>query len=129
MVTEPEDMEQLVYFTRRTLGDKGKVMAWVYRKECPKCKKGVMGKPLKPNGTPKIRADEYECPKCNYNVQKKEYEETLELEATYVCPHCKKDGEASVPFKRKKIEGVDTIRLTCTHCKGNIDVTKKMKEK
>ena len=32
-----------------------------------------------------------------------------------------------LPFKRKKVEGVATLRFPCEKCKGPIDVTKKMK--
>ena len=130
MVTEPASMEELVYFTNRSLGDKGKVMCWVYRNDCPKCGKAKMGKPKdEKTGNAKIRAKEYVCPECNHTVEKQEYEETLTAEAKYTCPECGKDGEASIQFKRKKVDGVDTLRFSCQHCGANIDVTKKMKEK
>ena len=45
---KPGSAEECVYFTNRTIGD-GRAMAWVFRKECPKCK-GIMGKPQKKNG-------------------------------------------------------------------------------
>jgi len=62
-------------------------------------------------------------------VEKKEYEETLAAEAKYTCPHCGNQGESTAPFKRKKIKGVDTLRIQCQHCGGNIDITKKMTAK
>ncbi|MBW2999854.1 hypothetical protein KY339_04225 [Candidatus Woesearchaeota archaeon] len=127
MVTEPTDTRQLVYFTNRTI-DGGRVMAWVHKQNCPKCGKALMGKPKDPKtGKPKIRAKEYVCPECSHTVEKKEYEETLTCEAKYTCPHCKSEGEAEAPFKRKSINGVQTLRLKCEKCGGNIDVTKKMK--
>ncbi|MEA3430219.1 MAG: hypothetical protein U9R08_03020, partial [Nanoarchaeota archaeon] len=61
-------------------------------------------------------------------VEKEEYEETLEAEFQGTCPHCKKEVEGIVPFKRKSIAAVKTLRLKCSHCDGNIDITKKMKE-
>lgn len=122
-------MEKLVYFTRRKLEPNGKVFVWVNKELCPKCKKGLMAKPRNPKtGRPKIRATEYVCPECSYTIEKKEYEETLQACLIYTCPHCGKDGEAQVPFKRKTIQGVQTLRVPCQHCGGNIDVTKKMKE-
>lgn len=124
---QPESMEDLVYFTDRDIG-RGRARVWVFRQQCPKCGKAVMGKPLKPDGKPKIRADSYECPKCSYAVEKWEYEETLSACVEYTCPSCGKSGEMESPFKRKKVEGVDSLRLQCPHCKGKIDVTKKMKE-
>lgn len=131
MVTEPQSMDELVYFTNRVLADgKGKVKCWVYRQDCPKCKKAKMAKPVdKKTGQPKIRAKEYICPSCLYKVEKEEYEQGLTAEVKYTCPGCKKDGEATAPYKRKKIEGIETLRFKCQHCGGNVDVTKKMKEK
>ena len=129
MVKEPESMEDLVYMTNRIL-DNGSIRVWVYRKPCPKCGKGLMAKPKdKKTGKPKVRAKEYVCPECGYTVEKNEYEETLEAEAIYTCPECSHKGEATIPFKRKKIDGVDTLRFICESCGAKIDVTKKMKEK
>ena len=124
---EPESMDQCVYFTNRAIG-KGNAKAWVFREKCPKCKEGVMGKPVDAKGKVKTRAEEYACPKCHYNVPKQEYEDSLTANVKYTCPHCGHKAEAQVPFKRKNIEGVQTIRVDCAKCKGHIDVTKKMKE-
>jgi len=134
----PEDMDELVYFTRRKLGDKGLVIAWANRGECPKCGKDKMGKPKDPKtGKAKIRAKEYECPACHHIIEKDEYEATLTVEAIYTCPSCGKDGDDGIPFKRKRIQlfdketqkkkAADAFRFNCKHCDANIDVTKKMK--
>ncbi len=138
MVTLPQNMDDLIYFTKRAVGT-GHVMAWVYRGECPKCHKGQMGKPRDPKtGKPKIRATTYECMDCGHSIPKQAYEDTLQCEAKYTCPHCKKSGEISVPFKRKKMQvfdeetqkkvSVDTIRFACGFCTKPIDITKKMKK-
>jgi DNA-directed RNA polymerase subunit RPC12/RpoP len=128
-LTLPDDMDKLVYFTRRKLEPQGRVIAWVDKGLCPKCKKGLMGKPKDPKtGRPKIRATEYVCDSCGHSEEKKSYEETLQANAVYTCPHCNKDGESTQPFKRKLITGVQTLRIVCQHCGGNIDITKKMKE-
>lgn len=130
MVTEPESMEQLVSHTLRALPNDGTVRLWVYKQDCPKCKKAKMGKPRDPKtNKPKIRAKEYVCPECGYTIEKKEYEDTLVAEAVYKCPDCGKNGEWTGPFKRKTIQGAPTIRVVCQHCGGFIDVTKKFKEK
>jgi len=129
MVTEPENMDDLVYFTRRALGDKGHIMCWVYRKECPECGKALMGKPKKADGGVKIRSPEYECPECGHKVEKAEYEATLTAEAKYTCPECSNEGEGEAPFKWKTIEGAKTVRFQCSKCEANLDVTKKMKDK
>jgi predicted RNA-binding Zn-ribbon protein involved in translation (DUF1610 family) len=125
----PTSMDELVYFTNRDLEKGGHVMCWVRRQECPECGKGLMGKPRKKTGEIKVRARKYECPECGFEMPKKEYEETLMAEAKYTCPHCGKEGEGAVPFKRRKIKGVETLRFQCEHCGGNIDVTKKLKPK
>lgn len=130
-------MEELVYFTNRKVGD-GNIMAWVYKKDCPKCGKALMGKPKnEKTGKAKIRANEYVCPECNYSVDKEEYEETLTLEVKYTCPKCKHQGEIGVPFKRKKTKifdeekqkkvTADAIVFECENCGEKIAVTKKMK--
>ena len=123
----PESMDELVYFTNRSL-DSGKVMLWIRRQDCPSCGKAKMGKPVGKDGKVKIRAKEYVCPGCGYTVEKSAYEETLPAEALYTCPSCGKKGEHSGPFKWKSIQGVKTYQFQCEHCGGNIDVTKKMKK-
>ncbi|MFH1072074.1 MAG: hypothetical protein V1743_01450 [Nanoarchaeota archaeon] len=122
----PDSMDEVIYFTRRLIGLKGKVVCWVFKEDCPKCKKAKMGKP-KENGKVKIRAKEYVCPSCKYTVEKVAYEDTLTASIQYTCPKCGNAGELEAPFKRKSIEGVKTIRVQCQKCKANIDITKKMK--
>lgn len=127
-LTLPENMEELVYFTRRLLDGK-RIICWVDKQPCAHCGKGLMSKPKDPKtGRPKIRATEYICEYCDHKEPKQEYEDGLTALAVYTCPHCEKDGESSAPFKRKTIKGVKTLRLQCEHCGGNLDLTKKMKE-
>ncbi|MCP3685905.1 MAG: hypothetical protein GY861_24930 [bacterium] len=125
---KPESMDECIYFTQRDI-DGGEAMVWVFKQECPKCKKAIMGKPIGDNGKVKVRAKEYVCPECGYTVEKQEYEEGLTACAEYTCPKCKNQGELQVPFKRKNIDGVLTLRLQCEKCECNLDITKKMKEK
>ena len=94
---------------------------------CPECGKGLMGKPVKDDGKVKIRAKEYVCPECSHSIEKKEYEESLQANVEYTCPECKHKGQTQVPYKRKSIKGVKTIRANCEKCNANIDITKKMK--
>jgi len=126
MVTEPESTEDLIYFTRRAIGT-GKAMAWVYKKECPQCKKEKMGKPVE-KGHVKIRAKEYVCPGCGFTEEKVAHEDTLTLETKYTCPHCGKEGVGETAYKRKSFEGVKAYVVLCEHCSGKIGITKKMKE-
>lgn len=121
----PESMEECLYFTNRSIGN-GHVLAWVYRKECPKCKKAQMGKPVE-KGKVKTRAAYYECPACGYTEEKKEHEESLTIEAQYTCPHCGKEGRSTGEYKRKKYKGVDSYIVVCQHCGEKIPVTKKLK--
>ena len=83
---QPKSMDECVYFTRRDVGKKGKMTAWVFREKCIKCKKELMGKPRdEKTGKPKIRAKEYECPACHYSVEKEEYEDSLQCCVEYTC--------------------------------------------
>lgn len=131
-----EDIDKLVYFTQRKIGEKGKVFAWVYRQKCPKCGKALMGKPRE-GGKVKIRAKEYVCPECGYTVEKEEYEGTLTASIEYTCPECGNSGVLEVPYKKKKVKviddetgkaaSVDAIQFSCEKCGAKINITKKMK--
>ena len=124
---KPKSMEECTYYTKRTI-DKGNVTAWVFKGKCEKCGKGLMGKPKDPKtGKPKIKAKEYICEKCGYTIPKKEYEETLIANIEYTCPHCSHTGEKQIPFKRKKIKGIDALVFECDNCGKKILITKKMK--
>ena len=126
-LTIPKSMDECLYFTNRNNED-GQLLAWVYRKECPKCKEDKMGKPVDPKtGKVKSRSKEYVCPQCGYQEEKAEHEESLTLEAKYTCPSCGKDGESTCVYKRKKYKGVDSYVIECQHCKEIIPVTKKLK--
>ncbi len=124
----PDSMAELVYWTNRSVGA-GKVIVWVPKQECPKCRKAKIGKPAGDNGSIKIRAKEYICPVCKYTEEKTVYEEGLTAYALYTCLFCGAKGEYTGPFKRKNIEGTLTFRFQCSKCNANIDVTKKMKNK
>ncbi len=118
----PESMDECLYFTNRD-----NLVAWVYRKECPKCKKAKMGKPVV-KGKVKTRAKEYVCPECNYTEEKIEHEESLHLEAKYTCPECNKEGESTCAYVRKKFKGVPSYIVECQHCGARIPITKKLKK-
>ena len=126
-MNEPESMDTLVYFTNRTIGN-GHIKAWVYKQQCSQCK-GMMGKPKGAKGKVKIRAQNYVCNECGFSVPNEEYEGGLKVQVKYTCPSCSNRGEAEVPFRRKRINGVETVRIECSHCHASIDITKKMKEK
>lgn len=124
---KPESMDEVIYYTSRDIGE-GEATVWVSKQPCPKCGKALMGKPRGDKGKVKIRAKEYVCSTCGHTVEKKEYEETLTACAEYTCPECKHKGEGEVPYKRKSVKGVKTLRFTCGKCNAYIDVTKKMKK-
>ncbi|MFA6072541.1 MAG: hypothetical protein WC758_00310 [Candidatus Woesearchaeota archaeon] len=124
---EPDNMDELVYFTRRSTED-GTLRAWVFRETCPKCKKAMMGKPHnEKTGKIKIRDKEYVCPACNYIAPAEEYEDTLTINVDYTCGGCKKANQIAVPFKRKTYMGVKAVVFECQNCKRKIPITKKMK--
>lgn len=127
MLKKPSSMDECVYYTSRDIFN-GDITVWVFKEKCPKCGKGMMEKPRDDKGKIKIRANEYVCPACKYTVSKEEYEDTLTASAEYTCPGCRSRGEGQIPFKRKNIQGVKTLRFVCTKCGANMDVTQKMKE-
>ena len=121
-------MNELIYFTNRTLDTDGKIRAWVYRKECPKCHKTKMGKPVE-KGKVKSRAKEYVCPSCGFTEELKQHEESLMLEIKYTCPYCGHSGEATTEYKRKMVDGIPSYVFACQKCGKKIPITKKLKEK
>lgn len=89
-----------------------------------------MGKPLdKKTGKPKIRADEYQCPSCDYIESKDEHENKLKLEVKYTCPYCNNTDEAVIDYKKKTFNGIPSYVFSCSKCAQKIAITKKMKEK
>ncbi len=124
----PESTDECLYFTNRTLEGGGKAMAWTYKKLCPRCRKAKMGKPVE-KGKVKIRAKEYTCPACGFTEEKVAHENSLMLECVYTCPSCKKKGESSAPYIRKKVDGIPSYVVECQHCKAKIALTKKMKSR
>lgn len=133
---EPNSIEECVYFTIREIG-KCRVKAWVLKEICPKCNQSLMGKPRDSKGKVKIRAVEYACGNCGHREGKDEYEDRLNANIAYTCPHCSHQGGTTVPFKRKKVKildedglkmkTVESLRFQCESCKKNIDIVKKMK--
>ncbi len=119
----PQSMQECLYFTNREY-----ILAWVYRKDCPKCHKAKMGKPVE-KGKIKMRSPEYVCPSCGYTEEKIAHEESLNLEAQYTCPSCKKKGESTAPYKRKVFQGIPSFVVECQHCGATMPLTKKMKKK
>ncbi len=116
---QPKSVEECLYFSRRKLGEKGKVVAWAFRKECPKCHKALMKKPNK-------RAAEYVCPECGYSEPKTEHEAGIVLNVEYVCPECGHAGETTTEYKRKTWRGVKAYVFTCANCKAKLGITKKL---
>jgi predicted RNA-binding Zn-ribbon protein involved in translation (DUF1610 family) len=124
----PDSIDGLVYFSRRALADdKGKAITWVPKLPCPKCKKGLMGKPVE-KGKVRIRASEYTCSKCGYSEEKKAHEAKLNALIIYDCPfpNCGKHGEATVPFARKSFYGKKAIVFACASCGEKLGITKKL---
>jgi RecJ-like exonuclease len=124
---KPDSMEECLYFTNRSIGE-GFAEAWVYRKECPDCKKPTVGKPIKKDGKPDKKSDHYECSICKLTMSNEEVEKDLKLEIEYQCPHCKHEGQTTAEYQRKVFEGVPSYVFTCDKCGKNIGITKKMKK-
>ena len=124
---KPDSVEECVYFTNRAIGS-GRAMAWVFRKECPKCKKGIMGKPQKKNGKFDKKADHYVCYACGYSEKNEQVENSLVINIDYKCPYCGNEGETTSKYERKTFEGVPSYVFECQKCHKKIGLTKKMKE-
>ena len=124
---QPESMDELLYFTRRTIEPKGRVMAWAFKKTCPECGKALMGKPVE-NGKVKVRAKEYVCPGCGHREDKKEHEKDVALNVQYTCPSCGHQAGTTTEYKRRTFKGVPAFVVQCEGCGEKIPVTKKMKE-
>ncbi|MGM5483643.1 MAG: hypothetical protein ACQER9_01855 [Nanobdellota archaeon] len=128
-LTPPKSMKEVYYHTLRKFPEGGKVRAWAYRKLCPECEKGYLGKPVNnKTGKVKIRSKEMVCDNCGYETSKEEAEEGVQLEAIYTCPSCGKEGESKAPYKRKTYHGVPAYIVVCEHCGYKIALTKKLKE-
>ncbi|MEK6942827.1 MAG: hypothetical protein AABX00_02080 [Nanoarchaeota archaeon] len=123
----PSSVEDCVYFTNRTIGS-GRAIAWAFRKECPKCKKGAVGKPMKKNGKIDKKAEICKCNSCGYEEPTEQAESGLVLNVDYKCPHCGNEGQTTTEYKRKTFEGVPSYIFECTKCKKKIGITKKLKE-
>ena len=123
-------MEECIYFTNRTIelpAGSGRAIAWVLRKECPKCKKDVMSKPKKKNGKIDKKADHYVCYQCGYSEGNEQFENSLILNVEYMCPHCGNEGETTTEYKRMSFQGVYSYVFICEKCNQKIGLTKKMK--
>ena len=75
---KPESVEECVYFTNRTI-DSGRAMAWVFRKQCPKCKKDVLKKPSTKSGKPDKKSRIYMCKSCRYEESNEQVENNLTI--------------------------------------------------
>ena len=103
-------------------------VAWVFKKECPKCKNGVMGKPQKKWGKVDKKAGYYVCYSCSYQESNEQLENNLVLNVEYKCTNCGNEGETTTEYKRKTFEGVPSYVFECQKCGKKIGVTKKMKK-
>lgn len=117
---EPESMGECIYFSRREFAPgKGHAMAWVLRKECPKCHKALMGKPKK-------TAKEYVCKACGYEEDLKTHEADVVLNIKFTCPFCNKTGEAETVYKRKTLYGKPAFCFKCDACGEKLGIYKRM---
>ena len=126
-LAKPKSAEDCVYFTNRTF-DSGRAMAWVFRKQCPKCKKDVLRKPSTKSGKPDKKSPIYVCKSCGYEEKNEEVENSLIVNVEYKCPDCGNESQTTTDYKRKTFEGVPSFVFECQNCRKKIGLTKKMKE-
>ena len=124
---KPQSVEECIYFTNRIIST-GSAIAWVFRKECPKCGKGIMGKPQKKGGKTDKKADHYICYSCSYTEPNEKVENSLIINVEYKCPHCGNEGQTTSEYKRKSFQGVQSYIFECQKCNQKIPITKKLKE-
>lgn len=124
-IQEPTSMDDLFYFTNRTLENGGWIKAWVYKPEAPNGK-GKLQKPRDPKtGKPKVRSTIYVDDDGN-EYPRSEIDPTLSVEIKYKSPFTGKEGETTTPYKRKTWQGVPAFVFEDDE--GNkIGITKKMK--
>ena len=118
-------MDDCIYFTNRTF-ENGRTVAWVFKKECAKCKGGLMIKPIK-KGKPDKKSPFYVCTKCNNQEENSRVEGDLTLNVEYTCPHCQHEAESASEYKRKIFEGVPSYVFECEGWGKSIGITKKLK--
>ena len=123
---KPTSMEECVYFTNRTI-DSGRATAWIFRKDCSKCKKDVLRKPLSKSGKPDKKSPIYVCQSCRYEEKNEDVESSLVINVDYKCPHCGNEGETTSKYERKNFEGVPSYIFECQKCGKKIGITKKLK--
>ena len=123
----PGNLEECVYFTNRAF-DNGSAMAWVFRKQCPKCRKDVLRKPSTKSGKPDRKSPIYVCKSCRYEEKNEDVERDLVINVDYKCPYCSFEGEATAEYKRISFEGVPSYVFECGKCHKKIVLTKKLKE-
>ncbi|MGB9748816.1 MAG: hypothetical protein ACP5OZ_04915 [Candidatus Woesearchaeota archaeon] len=140
MLVEPKSAEELYYYTDRDICS-GSARVWVFKLKCPKCSSYVQ-KPRDKNGKPMKKADYYECQKCGFRMDAKEYESKLMANIQYKCPYCGFKGELQIPFSRKNVyfkefdeakgkekkSKVLALVFKCEKCQKEIYVTQKMKD-
>ena len=132
---KPNRIDECLYFTNRTIYP-GRATAWVFREECPSCKKGFMNKPQlhsRRNPQKKIgkvdkKADHYVCYSCGYEESNEQVENSLTLNVEYKCPFCGNEGETTTEYKRKTFDGVPSYVFECQKCNKKIGLAKKMKD-
>lgn len=122
---KPSSMEELLYFTRRTIKD-GRTVAWVFKVDCPECGDGVLQKPRKDDGGVKTRSPYWNCSNCDYET-KDDVDEGLDVNIHYICPHCGFEGDAQTEYERRTYYGEDAIVFQCRDCYQEIPISKKIK--
>ena len=124
---QPESMDDLMYFTRRTVFD-GRVVAWVFKPECPACGEAQMRKPRNKDGKPKTRSKTYVCPACEHEEKKSDVKANATVNVHYICPHCEHEGDATTDYKRRTYMGKKSFVFQCAECWQEIPITKRVKQ-
>jgi hypothetical protein len=121
---KPENTKELRYFSRKTVGAKGKAMIWIFNPVCPECgKKGLQIPFNEENGRYKSRGKFFECIYCDHKETKVDIKSKLPIaNVAYTCPECQHKGETQEEFKRNSKK---QFKFKCGGCGVVIVVGKK----
>ena len=124
---QPQSMDELMYFSRRTVMD-GRVVAWVFKPQCPECGDDRLEKPTNPKtGKKKTRSSKFVCETCGYEEKKKKTEERATVNIHYICPHCEHEGDTTTKYDRRTYLGKKAFVFKCDECWQEIPITKRVK--
>ncbi len=126
----PTSMEDLLYFSNRKMPDGVRIIAWVDKLTCEKCKKALMGKPInEKTGKVKIRAAVFVCPECEHEEPKTAHTKKLVMQIRYTDETGKNWKSAQTAYTLKTWKGMKAYVFQNEFTGEKMGVTKRLKMK